>query len=1062
MLNAFLLVAFATVNITCPSPQDAALWCSLSREISGGQTHSYSVFLAAGQSLQGTAKQHGIDIAIGVLAPDGKPLLAVDTISALVGVEPFFIVAKTEGLYQLEIRTVDRSAAKGAYDLRVEQPRLAAAGDVAAAEAQQLFADGRRLEAQETGDSLSKSNEKYAQALAHWQSASNRWYQAVTLDALGGRALSDNQPQAATDRYRQALVLWRDLGDVQGEAEALTGLGDVYGQLDFRRPELDYYRQALPLIRAAGDRVAEGAVLNDLGLSYWELGQNEEALGYYSQALALGTLAAAVDRATVYENLGLLDLSRGDNQKAIEELTQALGLFQHIHERRKSAHTLDLIGYVHSQLGDFPAALNFYWQALALSRQAGDARTQTIVLQDVGTVYADSGDFAKAFRYFNQALALSRASQRRNLEAEILGSMGAAYANAGQARKALPYCLQALQLQREGEHLDGQAIELLEEGRLYAALGDTARALEALNEALALNRKIQSKDGEAQTLAARAQIERNTGRFDAALADLQAALPIVESTRSHLESQTLRTSYFASKRNYYDLYADVLMRLHRTSDAFDISEHARARSLLDTLALTHATIRQGADSTLLDRQHRLQDRIDAEDRLQGELLERRDRTEQAATVAKELAELSTQYDEVSAQIRAASPHYAALTQPRTLSWRELKQNALDGDTLLLEYLLGEQHSYLWAATTSTLEGFELPSRTVIQKAVKRAYSVLSTPPAAGQQGVPPAAPPELMELSQIILGPAGKLLGSKRLLIVGDDALQYIPFACLPNPAGSGKPLVTAHEVVYLPSASVLPLLRQEMEARTAADRTVAVLSDPVFERDDPRVHLTTLKRGSGPPPDQGELTRGQLTRSMSESGISRLQRLLYSRREADAIQQLAAPNQVLRAVDFDASRATATSPELGRYRIVHFATHALLNSQHPELSGIVLSLVDVHGAPQNGFLRMHEIYNLRLSADLVVLSACQTALGTEIKGEGLVGITRGFMYAGVPRVIASLWSVQDDATAALMKRFYQGMLRDRQSPAAALRNAQLAMLQQSQWVSPYYWGGFILQGDWR
>ena len=188
----------------------------------------------------------------------------------------------------------------------------------------------------------------------------------------------------------------------------------------------------------------------------------------------------------------------------------------------------------------------------------------------------------------------------------------------------------------------------------------------------------------------------------------------------------------------------------------------------------------------------------------------------------------------------------------------------------------------------------------------------------------------------------------------------------------------------------------------------------------------------------------------------------MLSRREADLIAALASRGRPLKALDFEASRATATSPELGQYRILHFATHSLLNNQQPELSGIVLSLVDKQGRPQDGFLRLYEIYNLKLEADLVVLSACQTALGKEIKGEGLVGLTRGFMYAGTPRVVASLWKVSDEATAELMKRFYQKMLKDGLRPAAALRAAQVSMLKEKPWTPAYYWAGFVLQGEWR
>lgn len=165
-------------------------------------------------------------------------------------------------------------------------------------------------------------------------------------------------------------------------------------------------------------------------------------------------------------------------------------------------------------------------------------------------------------------------------------------------------------------------------------------------------------------------------------------------------------------------------------------------------------------------------------------------------------------------------------------------------------------------------------------------------------------------------------------------------------------------------------------------------------------------------------------------------------------------------AVDFAASRATVIGSPLDQYSIVHFATHAVLNENHPESSGIVLSMVNQAGRPQPGFLRIDDIYNLRLPVNLVVLSACKSALGKDVRGEGLIGLTRGFMYAGARGVVASLWKVDDEATAELMKRFYGGMFKQGLTPAAALRQAQLEMWQSKRWHSPYYWAAFVIQGQ--
>ncbi|HEX8117134.1 MAG TPA: CHAT domain-containing protein, partial [Pyrinomonadaceae bacterium] len=323
-------------------------------------------------------------------------------------------------------------------------------------------------------------------------------------------------------------------------------------------------------------------------------------------------------------------------------------------------------------------------------------------------------------------------------------------------------------------------------------------------------------------------------------------------------------------------------------------------------------------------------------------------------------------------------------------------------------------------------------------------------------------------LSQMLLEPAAAELGDKRLLVVAEGALQYVPFAALPAPEVAGakrggvspSPLVAGHEVVMLPSASTVAVLRSESRARPTGKvpGAVAVIADPVFDADDPRLgrsHPRAREQAA-----QSSVLR-DVVRAADEAGV-RLERLRAAGDEADRIAALAPKSQVLRAVGLDANKARASGPELSRYRILHFATHALVNSQHPELSGIVLSLVDELGRPQDGFFRLHEIYNLapRLGADLVVLSACQTALGREIKGEGLVGLTRGFMYAGAPRVVASLWRVDDQATAELMGLFYEGMLKRGLPAPRALKEAQVRMAARR--PSPYYWAAFMLQGEWR
>jgi CHAT domain-containing protein len=336
------------------------------------------------------------------------------------------------------------------------------------------------------------------------------------------------------------------------------------------------------------------------------------------------------------------------------------------------------------------------------------------------------------------------------------------------------------------------------------------------------------------------------------------------------------------------------------------------------------------------------------------------------------------------------------------------------------------------------------------------------------------------ELSAMILAPLRHLLSGKRLLIVADGALQYIPFAALPSPAATTGPngtvpLIVEHEIVSLPSASVLAEIRRAAAARSPssqAQREVAVLADPVFDAADERVAKASKATDSKRRLEEKAVLSSaaqRLSRSAGDIGLRRergsrnyLDRLLYTRQEARAIANATPRGQVMQALDFQASRVTAMSPELARYRIIHFATHGFADSKHPELSGLVFSLVDRNGKPQDGFLGLDDIYNLNLPVDMVVLSGCQTGMGKEISGEGLISLTRGFMYAGASRVVASLWNVDDLATSELMAKFYRAMEAGKMRPAAALRQAQMEMWKQKAWHSPTYWAGFQIQGEWK
>jgi CHAT domain-containing protein len=276
-------------------------------------------------------------------------------------------------------------------------------------------------------------------------------------------------------------------------------------------------------------------------------------------------------------------------------------------------------------------------------------------------------------------------------------------------------------------------------------------------------------------------------------------------------------------------------------------------------------------------------------------------------------------------------------------------------------------------------------------------------------------------------------------------------------------PLVAEHELVLLPTASVLREIRRQASERGYPSKTIAVVADPVLDERDPRVRRRPAYAAPAATKWRPRIVAASLgSREPREPREPRWAALPYAREEAQEILDLVPAGDRLGAFDFAASRDLVVGSTLEPYRFVHFATHARIDTEEPALSGIVLSMLDERGRPRDGFLSLFDLYHLRLPADLVVLSSCRTALGKELRGEGLVGLARGFMFAGSPRVVVSLWDVQDRATAELMKRFYVLLLHEGKPPVAALREAQLEMSRSEQWSEPYYWAGFVLQGDWR
>ncbi|OUL33452.1 hypothetical protein BV372_16485 [Nostoc sp. T09] len=984
--------------------------------------------------------------------------------------------------------------------------------DANRAAAQKAFYEGMALYKQGTAESLRQAIEKWQQALVLWQRVGDKTEEARTLVWLGYVYNALGEKHKALEYYNNALPLYRAVGDRDGESTTLNNIGAVYKALGEKQKALKYYNNALPLIRALGDRNGEATTLNNIGLVYSDLGEKQKALEYYNNALPLIRAVGDSDtEATTLNNIGVVYSDLGEKQKALGYYNNALRLYQALGNRGGEARTLNNIGAVYSDLGEKQKALEYYNNALPQWRAVGDRGGEAYTLVNIGLVYSDLGEKQKSLEYYNNALPLLRAMGDRGGEATTLNNIGAVYNDLGEKQKSLEYYNNALPLLRAIGDRGGEATTLnniglvysaLEEkqksleyynhalplirgvgdrsgeartlnniGAVYDDLGEKQKALEYYNNALPLWRAVGDKGGEATTLYNIAFLERSRGNLQASRTNVEAAIKIIEQLRTKIDSKELRTSYFATKQSYYKFYIDLLMELHKKEPslgyaalALHYSERSRARSLIELLNEANAKIIKGANPELIQQERRLLQQIDAKDTLRRNLetsANNKDPKTQESLqkLTTEISNLLAQYQDVQTKIRATNPEYAKLTNPDPdkdiLKLPQIQQQ-LDKDTLLLQYSLGEERSFLWAVTPTSMQVYTLPPRKEIEKVATQFHSSLQQPTGSD------LAIANAQQLSKLILAPVADKLAQKRLVIVADGGLQTIPFAALADvTANQYQPLMVNHEIVNLPSASTIAFQRQQLAKRQPAPKALAILADPVF-------NATDCREADKPQPIAdnldipAQLEQSSLNRSANNLKRNGWNRLPYTADEAKAILQFIPSANRLQAFGFDANYNWATSGALNQYRILHFATHGIADPKEPELSGIILSRYDKKGNLIYGKLSLGDLFNQDYPAELIVLSACKTGLGKDVNGEGLVGLTRGLMYAGAARVAVSLWEVNDQGTSILMQEFYQQMLQQGKTPAEALRAAQRKLWKGSDWRSPYYWAAFTVQGEWR
>jgi CHAT domain-containing protein/tetratricopeptide (TPR) repeat protein len=912
------------------------------------------------------------------------------------------------------------------------------------------------------------------------------------IEALrqGRRLLKQGKADQALPLLESALRSFNASGSVRGQAATHDALGDLYSRQGQHRTALVNYRKAHELFGAAGNKPGSIIARRVVGIGDEDFNAN----------LMLAKIGEALYRAGNVEESG----AAYAQMRVTKPDTGALGV------AKKGGGLFGSIGGLGRGIARGDVNVSTGVSAVGTISQV----QQTFELYRQSILYATYELGLGRVKYFNDELAAARKHFSNALDSSsgsvpLIGKIG----QMRRFRVAANTSLGDVAL-RQGNIKDAL--------KFYT---DAAKGAQA-DKRLDLQWPAQRGVGKANlTLAAQAtDAGKRAKALQDAFAAYRAALQTIETIRQgSLRADEARTTFLATTRDVFDEASGALAAaalaaatdknaplagdaLALAAESFRIVEQGRARSLLDMLSETGSTITTGISVELLRRKREnLERQQDIAQQITGVSPTGEPPKESVEQLEEQLETLSVEYDSIENQIRADSPRYGALTSAQPLSLAEVQQKVLDADTVLLEYSLGREGSYLWAVTPTSVSLRQLPARDkldalamnlrdkIVPQSLRR--SLLD---AGGQtrglsddrglalsNNATTANVSAFAETSNALyqntVAPAASLIKGKRLLVVADGALNYVPFESLVTATGGGGDystlpyLVRTNEVAYAPSASVVAAIRQQAAGSgTAANlRGLLLVADPIFDASDPRARLLQGVGAAASGAQSGEMLAvnsavadltGASSTAAGGGGNVKLARLNGTRAEAQAIAAFARTSGLAPDIwlDLDASENKVKTTDVSKYRILHVATHGLLNTERPQFTGVVLSLVGNRGG--DGFLRTDEIFNLRLGSPLVMLSACETGLGKERRGEGIIGLTRAFMYAGAPTVGVSLWSVSDKSTADLMTDFYKRLLT-RQSPAsppAAMRAAQLAMIEGKKYSAPFHWAPFVLVGDWR
>jgi len=822
------------------------------------------------------------------------------------------------------------------------------------------------------------------------------------------------------NKAEETIKLSQMLGDKGRLARALNYLGAAHFYRGRMKEALELFKQVAIVAGEVGDQLRQANALSNAGNVLRNLSQFQEAIDLFNRSLAVHRqIGARLNEATVLRNIGLLYTDLGDYDRAEPYIQEALRLTRQLKQRALEQASLMSLAILEKRRARYQTSLKYFEQALALDKEANDLGLRGELLNNMAEVYGRLGDYEKQMKLYNESLELARKVGASYLEALVIGNIGEVQMNLGQHSEALDSLTRALVLMRR--------------------LGD-----------------LPEKEWGIDLSIARTQ--RALGRNDEALQSYRAAIAKIERLRENaVPIESSKATVIATRRDPFAEAVELLCTLKREAEALEVAETYRARAFLDLLVESRIDIREDLSEEQRKREDDLLKQIST---IQKELWKENLSPEHEQQLKAELAAAENTLEVFRVELRRTTPRYAGLKYAKTLGVEQIQRELLDTDTALIEYLLGEKQSFAWVVSQKRVTVALLPSRKEIEeRTTPYRQTLIEKASTLTLRQALARFHHQSRDLYKLLVQPLEGAIGpNKKLIIVPDGALSYLPFETLSSGSASQEQyLLERFAISYAPSASALTSIGSKTRGPSGAQpKLLLAFGDPVYSQAATSARATT--RGSNERPGERSTEEATPLGSYSERGPDLIS-LPHTRAEVTGISSLYPRQQSQAYLGRDAREEVVKAERLDQYRYIHFAAHALIDESFPARSGIVLSLDD--SSKEDGILRMIEIMRLKLNADMVTLSACSTGLGKLLSGEGMIGLTRAFFYAGASSVAVSLWNVDDRATAELMKSFYNNLNRGL-SKDEALRQAKLALMrgQQRIWSHPYFWAPFVLIGE--